>query len=111
MVGYQFKHRCGLAAKAWYYVAPFGKEQFKTGLELPICFHPSILNQLGILTNSLTHKNFQFIKDCVDYLTAIETLPKLFVELTNAVHAWHMLSARLQLATETFDEYLIFSKL
>ena len=64
------------------------------------------LDNLGVLTNFLSPRIYQYIEDCGDYPTAMETLHSLYIKPTNEVYAPHILSTRRQQSTETLDEYL-----
>ena len=63
------------------------------------------LDKLGVLTNYLSPKIYQYIEDCVDYPTAIAKLQTLYIKSTNKVFARHLLATRHQQLAETLDEY------
>ena len=49
---------------------------------------------------------YEYIADCEDYGTAIETLRNTYVRLKNEVCAQHLLVSHRQQPGETLDEYL-----
>ena len=64
------------------------------------------VDKLGVLTNYLFPNVYQFIEDCVDYDSAMDSLQSLYVKPTNEVYARHLLATRRQQPNETLDEYL-----
>ena len=60
---------------------------------------------LGVLTNYLSPKIYQYIEDFVDYPTAIAMLQTLYIKPTKEVFAQHLLATRHQQPAETLYEY------
>ena len=87
------------AAKEWLH----WKTTFQNFLAV---LSPDGLDKLGVLTNYLTPKVYQYIEDCDNYEAAMETLQALYVKPTNEVYARHLLATRRQQPAETLDEYL-----
>ena len=52
------------------------------------------LDKLGVLTNFLSPRIYQYIEDCGDYPTAMEMLHSLYIKPTNEVYARHILATR-----------------
>ena len=67
---------------------------------------PDSLDRLGLLTNYLSPKVYQYVEDGRDYPAAIETLQALYVKPTNEIYAHHILAMRHQQPVETLDECL-----
>ena len=63
-------------------------------------------NKLKILTNYVDHSNFDYISDCTDYETAVETLKNLDVKSKKEIFARHLLTSRKQKSGETLDQFL-----
>ena len=61
---------------------------------------------LGVLTNYLSPKVYQYVEDHADYDSAMGVLQDLYVKPTNEVYAHHLLATRRQQPAETLDEYL-----
>lgn len=64
------------------------------------------LDKFGVLTNFISPAVFEYVEECADYESAIETLQNIFVKPTNEIHARHVLATRRQQVGETLDEYL-----
>ena len=89
----------GEAAKVWLH----WKRTFQNFLAvLPL----DGLDRLGLFTNYLSPKVYQYVEDCWDYPAAIETLQALYVKPTNEIYARHILATRHQQPAETLDEYV-----
>lgn len=58
------------------------------------------------LVNCVSHNVFDYIEECTDYESAIDTLQKLYVKTPNEVFARHLLATRRQQPGESLDEYL-----
>ena len=69
-------------------------------------FNRDGLDKLGVLTNYLSPRVYQYIEDCENYEIAMETLGALYVKPTNEVYARHLLATRRQQPAETLDEFL-----
>ena len=64
------------------------------------------LNKFEVLTNFISPTVFEYVEECADYKSAIETLQNIYVKPTNEIYARHMLATRRQQPDETLDEYL-----
>ena len=82
----------GEAAKVWLH----WKRTFQNFLAV---LPPDGLERLGILTNYLSPKVYQYAEDCRDYPAAMRPYK-------NEIYARHILATRRQQPAETLDEYL-----
>ena len=62
--------------------------------------------KLNILINYIGPSVYEYISECSDYDTAIETLEQLYVKPKNEVFARHILTTRRQGPSESLHEYL-----
>ena len=63
-------------------------------------------DKLATLVNSAAPSVYEFISECKDYESAIETLRKLYIKPKNEVFARHLLATRSQRPGETLDEFI-----
>lgn len=64
------------------------------------------VNELGLLTNFLTHKTYAFIADSETYQEARQALNSSYNKPKNIIFARHLLMTRSQKETETINEYV-----
>ena len=67
-------------------------------------------NSLNVLINYVSPEDFEYIADCTDYESALETLESLYITPKNEIFAQHLLATRRQQAGESLDEFLLLSK-
>ena len=58
------------------------------------------------LINYISHNVYEFIEDCSDYESSIETLNRLYVKPPNEISSRHLLATRCQKPGETLAEFL-----
>ena len=63
------------------------------------------LDKLKVLINFISPEIFQYISDCSDYDSAIETIKNVYIKPPNTIFAPHLLATCRQQNSETFDEY------
>ena len=63
-------------------------------------------NKFRTLVNCVSHNVYDFIEDCADYDTAIETLTQLYIKTPNEIFARHLLATTIQKTGETLTEFL-----
>ena len=64
------------------------------------------MDKLGVLTNFLSPRIYQYIEDYGVYPTAMETLHSFYLKPTNEVYARHILATRRQQSTKILEDYL-----
>ena len=69
------------------------------------------INRLEVLINYVSPSIFEFITECENYDTAMNTLETLFIVPRNEIFARHLLATRQQQSGETLDVYLNSLKL
>ena len=68
-------------------------------------------NSLNVLINCLSPEDFEYIADCTDDDSAVETLESLYIIPKNEIFARHLLATRRQQAGESLEEFLNVLKL
>ena len=63
-------------------------------------------NKFRTLVNYVSHNVYDYIEDCADYDSAIETLTRLYIKTPNEIFARHLLATRRQKPGETLTEFL-----
>ena len=64
------------------------------------------LDKLKVLINFISPEIFEYISDCSDYDSALETIKNVYIKPPNTIFARHLLATCRQQNSETFDEYI-----
>lgn len=63
-------------------------------------------NKHRTIVNLMTHNVYDYVEDCENYDSVIETLNKIYIKSPNEVFARHLLATRIQQPGESIDEFL-----